>query len=314
MTDYGADLIVDSWNISACLAARALGKPLVSIIQADMHPANRGFVWWKEPPADIPSPVPALNKVVSELGLSPVRRSEELHVGDLTLIAGTPETDPFSGKADITHVGPILYQRPDAVLPDWLGAFGRERPLVWVYTGNPSYGPVAPWADSMVLLRGCLAALADEDLDVVLTTGYQQLPEDVVTSLPANFRYEPYLPGLVMAAKSDLLIHHGGHGSSMTGLVTGTPAVVVPTYSERESNARRVAALGAGAVVPPTQGPSGEKELSVEELRAAVRRVLSDPSFAAGARRIAETMKSYGGAPEAARLIDRFAERLPQGR
>jgi UDP:flavonoid glycosyltransferase YjiC (YdhE family) len=117
-----------------------------------------------------------------------------------------------------------------------------------------------------------------------------------------------------MAAKSDLLIHHGGHGSSMTGLITGTPAVVVPTYSERESNARRVAALGAGAVVPPTQGPSGEKELSVEELRVAVRRVLSDPSFAAGARRIAETMKSYGGAPEAARLIDRFAERLPQGR
>jgi len=48
-----------------------------------------------------------------------------------------------------------------------------------------------------------------------------------------------------MAERSDLLIHHGGYGSCQTGLVTGTPAVIIPTYAERESNARRIAALGA---------------------------------------------------------------------
>jgi UDP:flavonoid glycosyltransferase YjiC (YdhE family) len=310
MTDYGADVILDSWNVGACMAAKALRKPLVSIIQGDIHPANKGFIWWRERPPDVPSPVPALNSVLSEHGLPSVRKSEELHVGDLTLVAGTPDTDPFSEDAEVTHVGPILWQRPDAVLPDWIGTLTEDRPLVWVYTGNPTYGPVAPWADSMVLLRGCLAALADEDLEVVLTTGYQQLPDDVLTSLPANFHYEPYLPGLAMAERSDLLIHHGGHGSSMTGLYTGTPAVIVPTYSERESNARRVAALGAGLAVVPTQGASGEKELSVEELRSKVRQVLSDPSFAANARRVAENMRNFGGAKEAARLIDRFVARL----
>ena len=120
-----------------------------------MHPANRGFIWWKEPPPDVPSPVPALNKVLSDYSLPSVRRSEELHVGGLTLIAGTSETDPFPEKADVIHVGPILWQRPDAALPDWGDALSRERPLVWVYTGTPSYGPVAPWADSIVLLRSC---------------------------------------------------------------------------------------------------------------------------------------------------------------
>lgn len=310
MTDWEADVVLDSWNVGACMAARVLRKPLVSIIQADLHPANKGFIWWRERPPDIPSPVPALNKVLREHGLAPVRKSEELHVGDLTLVAGTPDTDPFQESVDVTHVGPILWQRPDAALPDWIGRLRKDRPLVWVYTGNPTYGPVAPWADSMVLLRACLATLADEDLDVVLTTGYQQLPEDVPSSLPANFHYEPYLPGLAMAEKADLLIHHGGHGSSMTGLITGTPAVIVPTYSERESNARRVAALGAGVVVTPTEGASGEKSLPPEELRSKVRQVLSDPSFAAGARRVAESMRGYGGAAEAARLIDRFIARL----
>jgi UDP:flavonoid glycosyltransferase YjiC (YdhE family) len=94
----------------------------------------------------------------------------------------------------------------------------------------------------------------------------------------------------------------------MTGLLTGTPAVIIPTYSERESNARRVAALGAGAVVTPTEGASGEKELSVEELLTKVKQVLSDPTFTANAKRVAERTRKYGGASEAARLIHDFAQ------
>jgi UDP:flavonoid glycosyltransferase YjiC (YdhE family) len=63
-------------------------------------------------------------------------------------------------------------------------------------------------------------------------------------------------------------------------------------------------------MVVPTEGASREKALSLEELRSKVRQVLSDPSFAANARRVAEDMRSYGGAAEAARLIDRFIARL----
>lgn len=310
ITEYGADVVVDSWNLTACLAARALRKPLVSIIQADMHPDNRGFIWWKEPPSDIPTPVPILNKLLPEHGLPPIRKTEDLFVGDLTLVAGTPETDPIPQKAAVVHVGPILWQRPRAKLPDWLGALGEKRPLVWVYTGNPTYGPVAPWADSIVVLHSCTEVLAGEDVDVVLTTGHHPLSEDQVAALPANFHYEPWLPGIAMAEKSDLLIHHGGHGSCMTGLCAGTPAVIIPTFSERESNARRVVAMGAGDIVLPVEAGPGDKRLSVKELRTKVRRVLSDPSFRLSAGRIAESIRAYGGASEAARLIDSFAAGL----
>jgi UDP:flavonoid glycosyltransferase YjiC (YdhE family) len=310
ITGYGADVVVDSWNVTACLAARALRRPLVTIIQADMHPDNRGFIWWKDPPPDIPTPVPVLNRLLSERGLPPIRKTEELFVGDLTLVAGTSETDPVPEKSAVVHVGPILWQTPDARLPGWLDALGQGRPLVWVYTGNPTYGPVAPWADSIVVLRSCAEALAGEDLDVVLTTGHHPLSEDEVAALPANFRYEPWLPGIAMAEKSDLLIHHGGHGSCMAGLCAGTPAVIIPTYSERESNARRVVAAGAGDLVLPVEAGAGEKGVSVDELRTKVRRVLSDPSFRRSAERIAESIRGYGGAAEAARLIDSFAADL----
>jgi len=307
--DYAPDVIVDSWNLSACIAARALHKPLVSIIQGDMHPESRGLIWWKEPPEDIPTPVPVMNRVLAAYGLQPVGRTEELHVGDLTLVAGTPETDPLPEGADVAYVGPILWQKPGARLPDSVGDLNPDKPVLWVYTGNPRYfEPFVTWGDSIVVLRACIQALAEEDVQVVLTTGYHDLPTGPA-SLPANFHYETYVPGLAMAQRSDLMIHHGGHGASLTGPYTGTPAVIIPTFSERESNARRVVGLGAAEFIVPTEDAEGEKHVSTEEVLAKVREVLSNPSYAENARRLGGKMRAYGGAPEAARLIEGFAPR-----
>jgi UDP:flavonoid glycosyltransferase YjiC (YdhE family) len=110
-----------------------------------------------------------------------------------------------------------------------------------------------------------------------------------------------------MTERSDLLIHHGGHGSCQTGLYACKPAVIIPTYSERESNARRIAALGPGAFVP-VENASGEKRVRAERLRATIRRVLADPSFADNARRTGERLRAYRGAPRAAHLIERFSQ------
>jgi UDP:flavonoid glycosyltransferase YjiC (YdhE family) len=307
MLEYAADVVVDFSNPFACLAGRALGTPLVTVIQGDAHPAGRGFIWWKEPPADLPTPVPVLNKVLAGYDLPPISRSEDLGVGDLTLVVGIPETDPLPETADVIYVGPILWQEAGASLPDWIGDLSREKPVIWVYPGNPRYIPILRTpVDSIVVIQACVEALAGQDVQVVLSTGHHLLPDEVLP-LPANFRHAAYLPGLAMAERSDLLIHHGGYGSCQTGLYTGTPAVIIPTFSERESNARRVAALGAGDFILPTKGSGGKKRVAAEELRAKVWGALSDPSFAQSARRIGEKMRTYGGASGAVRLIEDFA-------
>ena len=106
-----------------------------------------------------------------------------------------------------------------------------------------------------------------------------------------------------MAARSDALIHHGGYGSCQTGLVTGKPAVILPTYSERESNARRIAALGAGLLVEvATRGKA--KFVDVEALRHAVRRALDEPSFTVRARELGDRLRGYGGPAYAATIIE----------
>jgi UDP:flavonoid glycosyltransferase YjiC (YdhE family) len=120
-----------------------------------------------------------------------------------------------------------------------------------------------------------------------------------------HLRYAPFLPGLAMAERSDLVIHHGGYGSCQTGHYAGTPAVIIPTYSERESNARRVAGTGAGDfVLPAADGSGRNKKVDRGQLRAKIERVLSDPSFKENAKRISEKMRAFGGAAEAAHMIE----------
>jgi MGT family glycosyltransferase len=159
--------------------------------------------------------------------------------------------------------------------------------------------------DSAVVLHACIAAFENEDIQVVLTTGHHNLPREFLP-LPKNFYYASFVPGLVMAERSDLLIHHGGYGSCQTGLFTGTPAVILPTFSERESNARRITDIGAGEFILPTESAGWKKHIDVERLQAKVENVLSNPSYAACARQAGEKLRSYGGALEAADQIENF--------
>ena len=182
-----------------------------------------------------------------------------------------------------------------------------DKPLVWVYCGNPRYGGnVATPIDSIVVIRTAIAVLSELPVNVVLTTGFQELPSEF-GSLPPNFHHAAYVPDRAMAERCDVMVHHGGHGSTMTALLAGTPAVIIPTITERESNARRAASLGTAEVVLPADGTEGEKHVDVQDFAEKLKRVLSDERYLESARRVAESMGRYGGAREAADQIEKFA-------
>jgi len=302
------DAIVDFFNPFACVAARSCRKPLVAVMQADQHPLSKGFIWWRPAPPGVPRcPALAANAILVDHQAAPVPTIGELCAGDMTLVLGLPETDPLPPEATVTYVGPVLWQRRDEPLPAQLADLDPERPVIWLYPGKLRYLPGGRTAfDSAVVLEACIEALGNQAVQVVLTLGHHSLPRRY-SPLPPNFRFEPYVPGLAMAERSDLLIHHGGYGSCQTGLYAGRPALIIPTFSERESNARRIAAVGAGDYVLPSSDATGrEKHVSADEVRTKVFRILSDSSFSENAMRLRERMKTFGGASEAARLIERF--------
>ncbi len=306
ITATRAEAVIDFWNPLACLAAKISGIPLITVIQADLHPQSKGFIWWSPPAAaKYPHPAPVVNTVLKKYGQPAIDTVAELLLGELTLVVGMPETDPLPPEADVHYVGPLLWEKPAAELPSWITARNTDRPLVWVYTGNPCYLKGASTAfDSRVVFQACRKALGHQPLQVVLTTGYHKLPRKFL-SLPPNFHLEPFLPGLAMAEKSDLIIHHGGYGSCQTGLYTGTPALIIPTYSERESNARRIAEQGAGDfIVPETDRKGRKKYVAPEVVREKTKAILAEPAFTDNARQLRKKLQTYEGAQGAARLIE----------
>lgn len=301
------DVVVDAWNPFACVAARILHKPLITLIQSNMHPLSGGFIYWKEPPPNLPSVTPVFNRILASYGLPALGKVDNLFSGDLTLVVGMPETDPLPETARVTYVGALLLQSADEPEPNWFSELRTDQPVIWLYPGNPRYLPVPSPVDGEGIIRDCLRALADEKVQVVLSTGNHPLPGKFLP-LPPNFRHVPFVPGLTMARRADLLIHHGGYGSCQTGLLTGTPAVIIPTFSERENNARRVAAAGAAEILPPGGNPFGalwgKWGVEPEILHATIWKVLSEPAYRTNAQRLSEKLRAYGGAVAAAELIE----------
>ncbi len=305
------DAVVNFWNPFVSIAARITKVPLISVIQADLHPESRGFIWWKELPANLPSPLPAINEIFKKNNLPAINSVGQLSIGDLTLVLGTPETDPLPENVKVNYIGKLLLHNQNDKLPEWVTGLQKDRPVIWLYPGNLQYirGQSSPF-DGLLILRACIEALKNMNVHVILSTGHHPLPKEMLP-LPSNFLHTPLVPGLAMAKKCDLMIHHGGYGSSQTGLYAGTPAVVIPTYSERESNARRIAALGAVEFLLPKINASGKKRVIDNiELKNKIRLVLSDRSYRENAGRISEKLKKFGGESEAADLIEKLVCRL----
>lgn len=77
--DYAPDVLVDSFDPMACMAARVLKVPLATVLQGNFHPSARGFLWWQdERPRNLASAAPFINAVAAEYDLAPVKRVADL--------------------------------------------------------------------------------------------------------------------------------------------------------------------------------------------------------------------------------------------
>lgn len=94
------------------------------------------------------------------------------------------------------------------------------------------------------------------------------------------------------------MLTNGGYGGVQMALAQGVPVIVAGTTEDKPEVAARVAWSGAGIdLKSATPSPAS--------VRAAVRRVLGDPSFRNRARELAEEHARYDAVPMAVSLITR---------
>ncbi len=246
------------------------------------------------------------NAIRRPYGLPPIRTSVTEYAGQMPLYL-MPSTPAFDYQRtdlppSVRYVGPLVWNKPaDQPPPPWLAQLPPDEPLVYVSEGTVPM-------DTAPLLKAAAEGLAGLPLQVVMTTGGQRDPVALgLANVAANVRVERWVPLVDLLPRTGVVVTTGGSGTVLAALKEGVPVLVVPMAWDQPENAWRVVDAGAGLRL-------SRRRCTPERLREAVQRLLKEETFREGARRMAADFASYGGAAQAAELLEGLACRAAPAR
>ena len=163
----------------------------------------------------------------------------------------------------------------------------QEKPLVYISLGTiinerPDF------------YRNCIDALREEPVDVIISCGKALDPKSL-GDLPGNVKVYPYVDQLDVLAKTGVFITHCGMNSVSESLYMAAPMVLYPQTNEQQAVAGRVTDIGAGVKLTDDTAAG---------IRAAVKKILGNDSYAKAAEKCCNDFRSCSGAKGAADHIE----------
>lgn len=225
---------------------------------------------------------PRLNEVRTALGLAPLSSVFDLFARLNRVLVLTSPVFDFPAAAlpgNVRYVGPQLDVPPSTTA--WEGPWDAEdrRPLI-VVSFSTTFQRQADVIHRLISALGVLPVRALVTVGPALDIQSYQAPSNVVV--------RSYVPHQEVFPQADLVITHGGHGTVIRALACGVPLLCLPMGRDQADVAARVVWRGAGLSMSSGSKPGA--------LREAVTRMIDEPQFRDGARRIAEAMAREDGA------------------
>ncbi|MFC6011573.1 glycosyltransferase [Nocardia lasii] len=195
----------------------------------------------------------------------------------------------------VHFVGPLLPDlAPTEQLPAWWDEIDRTKPVVLVNQGTVA-------TDLSDLIEPAMAALADEDVTVIATGG--SASSTLRQPIPPNARVEEFVPFGKLLPLVDVMVTNGGYGGVQFALANGVPLVVAGATEEKPDIAARVEWTGVGVNLRcgnPTP----------DQLRTAVRTVLTDPTYRTRAQAIQREAAALDSITRSVDLIEGLHPRI----
>ena len=171
-------------------------------------------------------------------------------------------------------------------LPDWWR--GSQAPLIYMTFGTV-LGFMSIAAETY---RMALQAVERMSARVLLTVG-RRFDASTLGPVPANVHVEAWIDQARVLERADLVVCHGGSGTTLAALAAGVPLVTVPLFADQFENSRRIAAIGAGRVAQTQISADGVRSIdaaAAPRITAGIEDVLGDATYRDRARGIAAEM------------------------
>jgi UDP:flavonoid glycosyltransferase YjiC (YdhE family) len=268
------DLVVHEWGVpGAAVAASRAGIPGVWHGFGRMFPDGIGLE-------------------------SPTRNAEAPGRPHLDICPPSLQDKDFLATEDRIVLRPVPYNEP-ATLDARSGQRGAE-PLIYLTLGT-AFGTAE-------LLTMAITGLATLDAQVVVAAG--RVPVEQLGDVPDNVTVRSWVPQAELLPYVDVVVHHGGSGTTLGALAVGAPQLLLPQGADQFANAEAVHTAGAGLRLLPD-------ELSADAIAEQVRRLSSrhgHTDHRDAARTIAEEIAGMPSPDEVARHLPEYAERVGRSR
>jgi len=187
---------------------------------------------------------------------------------------------------------PVAFDTTGAAsVPEWFHSL-PPRPTVYVTMGTVHN-------DAPGVFEAVLGGLGETDLNVIATVGLDRNPAEL-GHLPPNVHVERWIPQSLVFGACDVVVCHGGSGTTLTALTHGVPLLVLPQGANQFWNAERCVQVGAGLML-------AQEETVAERVRAAVAQLLTEPSFRQAAGSLSHEIEEMPAPHEVVPLIEALA-------
>lgn len=192
-----------------------------------------------------------------------------------TQVCGSVFFDSETGAAP--RLSPIVEAFLDAGPPPLVFGLGSVASYVGESYFRQTIAAVRLLKARAILLTGEMSPLLREDFG----------PDILVV---------PYAPHSLLFPRAEIVIHHGGMGSTTQALRSGRPQLITPVFADQFDNAYRAERTGAAMRLPFSR-------YSARRAVKAIRRLRDDPNATRQAARLAPHISSECGASRAAELV-----------
>ncbi|MBR1497980.1 MAG: hypothetical protein IJ617_10165 [Oscillospiraceae bacterium] len=144
---------------------------------------------------------------------------------------------------------------------------------------------------------------AVRDLDINVFAALGSIDPDTLTDVPANVELGKMVPQLDILSQASVFITHAGMGGTGEAIYYGVPMIAIPQMDEQAITARQIERTGLGVAF------LDKAAITSASLKAAIEKLLNEPSYRETAKDFSEDMKTLGGAQASADAVIRFLEK-----